>query len=138
MRLSSAESICERGIGFCPDPGTFICWDGDFFPVATVSSTIVFHSPHAGQRPIHLGLSLPHALQNHTVFVFAVAILHSCQIYFLDSHNILERHDLFINSSLKGHLNLILLGRDIVMSDAIGIAAFITISPKNASRDNGT
>jgi hypothetical protein len=61
-------------MGLCPVPGTLICWEAVFFPVATVSSTIVFHSPQAGQRPIHLGLSLPHALQNHTVFVLTVAI----------------------------------------------------------------
>jgi hypothetical protein len=61
-------------MGLCPVPGTLICWEAVFFPVATVSSTIVFHSPQAGQRPIHFGLSLPHALQNHTVFVLTVAI----------------------------------------------------------------
>ena len=35
---------------------------------------MVFHSPHAGQRPIHLGLSLPQALQNHEVFLLAIEI----------------------------------------------------------------
>ena len=33
-------------------------------------STMVFHSPQAGQRPIHFGLSLPHEVQNHTVLTF--------------------------------------------------------------------
>ena len=37
------------------------------------SSIIVFHSPQAGQRPIHLGLSLPQELQYHTdLFLFAI------------------------------------------------------------------
>ena len=44
----------------------------DFFPVATVSSTIVFHSPQAGQRPIHLGASFPHEVQNQDVFIFPI------------------------------------------------------------------
>lgn len=30
-------------------------------------SFMVFHSPHAGQRPIHLEVSLPHDVQYHTV-----------------------------------------------------------------------
>ena len=37
--------------------------------------TMVFHSPQAGHRPIHFELSFPHDLQNHTVFVFTVAIV---------------------------------------------------------------
>jgi hypothetical protein len=36
------------------------------------SSIIVFHSPQAGQRPIHFELSLPQELQNHADFVFAM------------------------------------------------------------------
>ena len=54
---------CEQG-----------CGEAFFLPVATVSSTIVFHSPHAGHLPIHFGLSFPHSLQNHTLLVFTVAI----------------------------------------------------------------
>jgi hypothetical protein len=38
----------------------------------------VFHSPQAGHLPIHFGLSFPHSLQNHTVFVFTVAIRFIC------------------------------------------------------------
>jgi hypothetical protein len=38
----------------------------------------VFHSPQAGHLPIHFGLSFPHSLQNHTVFVFTVAIRFPC------------------------------------------------------------
>ena len=30
---------------------------------------MVFHAPHDGQRPIHLGLSAPHSLQNQEIFV---------------------------------------------------------------------
>jgi hypothetical protein len=33
---------------------------------------MLFHSPQAGQRPIHLGLSAPQALQNQTVLFFVV------------------------------------------------------------------
>ena len=57
-----------------PEPGTEICTEAFFLPVTTVSSTIVFHSPHAGQRPIHLGLSFPHDLQNHTFLDLEAAI----------------------------------------------------------------
>ena len=75
MRFSTDELISASGIGLCPEPGTVISAPALFFPVATVSSTIVFHSPHAGHRPIHLGLSFPHSLQNHTLLVLTVAIL---------------------------------------------------------------
>ena len=76
MRFSTDESIWDRGIGLWPDPGTETAAAPPcFFPVATVSSTMVFHSPQAGHLPIHFGLSFPHSLQNHTVFVFTVAII---------------------------------------------------------------
>gem|GEM_PF-2737910 len=43
------------------------------FRLSRGCSTIVFHSPQAGQRPIHLGLSLPHEVQNQTVLtLFAI------------------------------------------------------------------
>ena len=35
------------------------------------ASFMVFHSPHAGQRPIHLDVSLPHAVQYHAVLDLA-------------------------------------------------------------------
>ena len=38
------------------------------------SSTMVFHAPHDGQRPSHLGESAPHSVQNHMVFSFDFAI----------------------------------------------------------------
>jgi hypothetical protein len=34
-------------------------------PTVTFSSTIVFHSPHEGHLPTHLGESAPQELQNH-------------------------------------------------------------------------
>src|SRR4051794_3081986 len=37
--------------------------------VLTTDSTKVFHSPHSGQRPVHLGCSLPHCWQTNTVLV---------------------------------------------------------------------
>lgn len=36
---------------------------------------MVFHSPHAGQRPIHLGLSLPQLVQYHKDFAAAMNYL---------------------------------------------------------------
>ena len=43
----------------------------DAFPFgAAGASTIVFHSPQAGQRPIHFALSLPQELQYQSVLVF--------------------------------------------------------------------
>ena len=44
-------------------------------PVATVSSTIVFHSPQAGHFPIHLGLSFPQEVQNQAVFILFAIVL---------------------------------------------------------------
>jgi hypothetical protein len=32
----------------------------------------VFHDPHPGQRPTHLGLSNPHAPHVYTLFAFAI------------------------------------------------------------------
>jgi hypothetical protein len=64
-------------MGLWAAPGTVTVTEEAFFPVATVSSTIVFHSPQAGHLPIHFGLSFPHSLQNHTLFTFAVAIIFS-------------------------------------------------------------
>jgi hypothetical protein len=37
-------------------------------PAGSFSSIMVFHSPHPGQRPTHLGDSVPQLLQNHAVF----------------------------------------------------------------------
>ena len=71
-RAFSEESISFSLRGFeaaCAVP------DGVLPPlrVSAGASTIVFHSPHAGQRPIHLGLSLPQEVQYQSVFaVFAI------------------------------------------------------------------
>lgn len=47
--------------------------DFDGLDAGTRSSTIVFHSPHEGQRPIHFDDSAPQLLQNHAVFTcFAI------------------------------------------------------------------
>lgn len=43
-------------------------------PRLTLSSTIVFHSPHEGHLPTHLGESIPHDEQCHTVFIFIADI----------------------------------------------------------------
>lgn len=51
------------------------------------SSTIVFHSPHAGQRPIHLGLSFPQDVQYQTVFAFVIIHKDMKKCYLcVDSH----------------------------------------------------
>ena len=40
---------------------------------ATISSVKVFHSPHEGQRPSHLGASNPQFLQKYAFLTFAIA-----------------------------------------------------------------
>ena len=40
----------------------------------TFSSTMVFHSPHAGHLPVHFGESAPQEVQNHIVLVFVLAM----------------------------------------------------------------
>lgn len=42
---------------------------------ATRSSTNVFHAPHEGHLPCHLGESAPHSEQNHMLFVFVAIIV---------------------------------------------------------------
>ena len=70
--FSADESMSFRCSGLLPEAGAedemLLFLDG--FPVTTVCSAIVFHSPQAGQRPIHLGLSFPQLVQNHIVFSF--------------------------------------------------------------------
>lgn len=41
---------------------------------ATFSSTIVFHSPHPGQRPSHRAESCPQLLHTHIVLYFVFAM----------------------------------------------------------------
>jgi hypothetical protein len=55
-------------MGLRPAPGTATA--AGRFPVTTSFSTMVFHSPQAGQRPIHFEYSLPQLLQKNTVFDF--------------------------------------------------------------------
>src|SRR5574344_339630 len=45
------------------------------FFLPTLYSEKVFHSPHAGHLPIHLGLSYPHELQTYAIFSFAIIVL---------------------------------------------------------------
>src|SRR2546425_927634 len=44
----------------------------------TASSTSVFHSPHASQRPAHFGCSAPHSVQRNTERALATARLGGC------------------------------------------------------------
>jgi hypothetical protein len=68
---------------------------------------MVFHSPHAGHLPIHFGLSFPHALQNHTLFVFAAAIYSAFegQVDELSqaAHSAAVQHDDFAESHEPQH-----------------------------------
>ena len=81
VRLSSVESISLRDRGRDEVPTEFSsCLREAWAPVTTFSSTIVFHSPHAGQRPIHFGLSFPHDEQNQTDFVFRAILISVLQI----------------------------------------------------------
>ena len=59
-RISSAVPISVMGTGF-----TALA-DAGFLPDFTglsACSTMLFHAPQAGQRPAHLGVSLPHSVQ---------------------------------------------------------------------------
>jgi hypothetical protein len=38
----------------------------------TVCSVKEFHAPQSGQRPVHLGCSLPHCWQTNTVLVLVL------------------------------------------------------------------
>jgi hypothetical protein len=42
------------------------------FPFAEMCSVNVFHSPHDGHRPSHLGWVVPHSEQINIVFVLAI------------------------------------------------------------------
>ena len=58
--MLSAVPISVMGTGFT------ILADADFLPDFTglsACSTMLFHAPQAGQRPAHLGVSLPHSVQ---------------------------------------------------------------------------
>ena len=69
MRGASFASIWLTGLGFsavAPRRLVVNVLDG---PAVTRSSTMVFHSPHTGHLPAHLGESAPHDEQYHTLFV---------------------------------------------------------------------
>jgi hypothetical protein len=70
MRSNSGRTTWSTLTGGCDatTPPAFDAFEG-----ATVgSSAIVFHSPQAGQRPIHLGDSYPHSLQKYAFLSFAI------------------------------------------------------------------
>ena len=70
-------------------------------PVATVSSTIVFHSPQAGHFPIHLGLSFPQEVQNQAVFIlFAIVLDIQKKILYLFVDNIFQAFQRFVLSEI--------------------------------------
>ena len=73
---SDDESMSDSLRGDLPAPGT----EDDpelFLPVpgegVIFCSVNVFHSPQAGQRPIHFGYSFPQLVQNQTVFSFILS-----------------------------------------------------------------
>lgn len=74
MRGSSSVAISDTGTG--ADRREDECGPGvrDFFSGSTFSSTMVFHSPHAGHRPTHFGDSAPQLLQNHTVLTVFIVL----------------------------------------------------------------
>jgi hypothetical protein len=75
-RGSLLRSISFRNTGLRP-PEALTAKPFDPLPelfFSTGASTMVFHSPHAGQRPIHLGLSLPQFVQYHKDFTDAMII----------------------------------------------------------------
>ena len=67
--LSSDIGISFREIGFgLLRPTRDLSREGDVF--SRGASLMVFHSPQAGHLPIHLEVSLPQAVQYHTVLTF--------------------------------------------------------------------
>nr|WP_303676783.1 hypothetical protein [uncultured Duncaniella sp.] len=74
MRGSSSLAISETGTGEDMrehEEGPSV---RDFFSGRIFSSTIVFHSPQAGQRPDHFGDSAPQLLQNHAVLTAFIVL----------------------------------------------------------------
>ncbi len=73
MRGCSSARISLRATASALRPAT---GDGERrgADAATRSSTSVFHAPHDGQRPAHLGESAPHSLQYHSVLYLVFAI----------------------------------------------------------------
>ena len=85
--MRSTSALPRESRGSSRDWMSFSCWGrrtepaevsrARLGPASKVFSTIVFHSPQAGQRPIHLLLSFPHEVQYHSDLLFApiVAII---------------------------------------------------------------
>ena len=75
MRGKSEASMALTAIGFdCVDSGENALLLRPDEEAGARSSTIVFHSPHSGHLPCHLGDSAPHDVQNHSVCVFFALI----------------------------------------------------------------
>ena len=55
-----------------PFPKNDFSRERELFLLVFGSSTIVFHSPHAGHLPIHFALSVPQLEQNQTLVAFAI------------------------------------------------------------------
>jgi hypothetical protein len=77
MRCSAEEEMSESCCGARTLPADV--FRAFVTPVSSVFSTIVFHSPQAGQRPIHLEYSFPQEVQYHTDLLFDpnVAIIYN-------------------------------------------------------------
>src|SRR3989454_1172767 len=76
VRQRSMPPPCtaDRRTGGLPDGGGVVLPARP--PVRpTASSTSVFHSPHASQRPAHFGCSAPHSVQRNTERALATARL---------------------------------------------------------------
>ena len=72
-RSSCVVDTSLRGIGRREAPGT-LKGAALELPLTTSFSTMPFHSPQAGHRPIHLEYSLPQWEQNHTDLVFFTVV----------------------------------------------------------------
>ena len=72
-RSSCVVDTSLSACGFRDPPGTVMA-AALLPPVTTSFSTMVFHSPQAGHRPIHLLYSLPQWEQNHTDLVFLTLV----------------------------------------------------------------
>ena len=74
---STVVETSFSGMGLREPPGTAMAVALEP-PVTTSFSTMVFHSPQAGHRPIHLEYSLPQWEQNHTDLVFFTTVAIIC------------------------------------------------------------
>jgi hypothetical protein len=74
MRVKFSFCTWVMGVGRLPVPPSARVYAGEeeAEEAVTVLSTKVFHSPQSGQRPVHLGCSLPHCWQTNIVRVFGL------------------------------------------------------------------